>query len=460
MARQLLLHWIDVFHHFLPVSDAEQGSVAMQTRLAVGEERDSIRVGLTTLVGATLLAAIVFNPVLAFINAGIMGIGRNHVAAAEMLVVAFALMLIAFNARRIMLPWIGLLAGMAGAGIFFGLVNYEMELRYIRDIVNIPIFVLLGMLFVRGDIVRLIIFVQLLVLTVLLFEGLLPREFGTTFDIISYYVNTRGFSEELFWNPDSTLFVSATRPGERFMLSFLEIHRLSSLFLEPVSLGNYTVIMIIFIVAFWRRMSFLQKAFLVGSTLIILVGSDGRLALVIGVIIIAGSFVYTRLPAFSHIIYLPAAVLAAALIVSLLGIRSGADDFPGRVAFSMDMLATLDLSAMMGLSQYTSVRYDDSGIAYFIVTQSILGVTAIWLFICLIFSQKTRTNIIFIHGIAIYISLNLLVSYSLFSIKTASLLWFIYGYLHAEEVEAGSEQDGRALTQQAVQPQAAFGRIR
>lgn len=425
----------------------------MQMRLAADERSQGITVGLTTIVGATLLAALLFNPFLAFVNASVREIGRNHVAAAEMLIVATALLLIAFNARRIMLPWIGLLAGIAGAGIFFGLLNYQMELRYIRDVVNIPIFVLLGMLFVRGDMVRLFILAQSLVLTVLLFEAYLPNEFGATLDIISYYVNTRGFSEELFWNEESTLFVSATRIGERFMMPFLEVHRLSSVFLEPVSLGNYTIIATIFTVAFWRRMSLFRKVFLAASTAIILIGSDGRLALVICLIIIAGAFIFTRLPAYSQILYLPGAVVAAALIVSLFGIRSGTDDFPGRVAFSMEMLASLDLSALMGLSQYMSVRFDDSGIAYFIVTQSILSVTAIWLFICLTFSQRTRTNIIFIHGIAIYISLNLLVSYSLFSIKTASFLWFIYGYLHAEEVEGGKEQKGRV-----VHPQAALGR--
>lgn len=430
----------------------------MQIRLAVHEQRDSITVGLTTLVGATLLAAFLFNPFLAFINASVMGIGRNHVVAAEMLVVATALLLIAFNARRIMLPWIGLLAGLVGAGIFFGLVNYQMELRYIRDVVNIPIFVLLGMLFVRGDLVRLVMLVQLLVLVVLLFEAFFPADFGATFDIVSYYVNTRGFSEELFWNADSTLFVSATRPGERFLLGFLEIHRLSSLFLEPVSLGNYTVLLTIFITAFWQRMSIFQKTFLVASTLVILIGSDGRLAVVISLLIVFGALVFTRLPAYSHILYLPGAVIAAALLVSLLGIRSGTDDFPGRIAFSMDMLASLDLSALMGLSQYTSVRFDDSGIAYFLVTQSIIGVMAIWLFVCLTFSQRTRTNIIFIHGIAIYISLNLLVSYSLFSIKTASLLWFIYGYLHAEELDRAKARASQASLDYAAQPKAALSR--
>jgi putative polymerase len=404
-------------------------------RLAVSQSDDSLRVGWTTLAGAVVMAAVLFNPFLALVNARVTALGRDHVALVEFLVVAAALGLVALNARRIMLPWIALLAAIVAAGIFFGLINYQMEIRYIRDVLSIPVFILLGMLFVSGNIVRLMIVIQAVVLVVLIYEGIFPREFGETFNIISYYVNTRGFQEAAFWDPDSTLFVSATRPDERFMMGFLDIHRLSSVYLEPVSLGNHVVIYAIFIAAFWRRMTLWQKAFLIASNVLILIGSDGRLAFVTCLMVVGGAFFFHRLPRYSHILYLPLSVLFAALVVSIAGIRSTGDDFPGRVAFSMDMMATLDVAALMGLRQYMSERYLDSGIAYFLATQSIFGVAAIWLMVCALFRQPTRGHVVFIHSVAIYIAFNLLISYSLFSIKTAAILWFIYGYLQAEALD-------------------------
>jgi hypothetical protein len=39
---------------------------------------------------------------------------------------------------------------------------------------------------------------------------------------------------------------------------------------------------------------------------------------------------------------------------------------------------------------------------------------------------------VLVHGICLYLSLNLTVSYSMFSIKTAAPLWFIYGWVAAQ----------------------------
>jgi putative polymerase len=53
----------------------------------------------------------------------------------------------------------------------------------------------------------------------------------------------------------------------------------------------------------------------------------------------------------------------------------------------------------------------------------------IWLAICFLQPQTNRTAIAFMNGLAIYVSLSLLISYSMFSIKTAAPLWFLYGYI-------------------------------
>jgi hypothetical protein len=44
----------------------------------------------------------------------------------------------------------------------------------------------------------------------------------------------------------------------------------------------------------------------------------------------------------------------------------------------------------------------------------------------------------FVHAIAIFIPLNLLVSYSFFSIKVASSIWFLYGFYFKKDSSKAS----------------------
>jgi putative polymerase len=395
------------------------------------------------IVGWTLVAAVTFNAVLALINAHVFALSRNHVMLAEAIIICVIVAMIAFRATRPMLRWISLLLIVVGLGIVLGLLNGSIDPKYIRDVVLIPVFILFGMLYARHDILKPVAFLQAIVFVILMFEGLSPQLYGTTFNIIAYYINTRDFVEAAFWNPEFLLFLSATRPVERFMMSFLELHRLSSIFLEPVSLGNYVVIITIFIVTFWRRMSNWQKLFFILTTFAILVGSDGRLALVTCFIVIAGYFVFPRMPAYSNVLYLPVLLALSALWVFLMQIPAEGDTFPGRVSFSLDLLSHLDVAALIGLDQRISVFSADSGIVYFIVTQSLIGVVIIWLFVALGLPQDNRERVLFVHATCLYLPLNLLVSYSLFSIKTASLLWFVYGYLYAQSMIERSAGAGR-----------------
>src|SRR5262249_54170721 len=147
------------------------------------------------------------------------------------------------------------------------------------------------------------------------FELLFPDAYSRTFDILSYYVNTRNFSMRDFWNQDSSLFVSATRPDERFLLGFLNIHRASSIFLEPVSLGNYAIVVTAFTLAFWREMSAAKKIFFALTTLIIVVGSDGRLAATTCTALVLSSFIFPFLPRYSNVFYLPGALVLCVTVV-------------------------------------------------------------------------------------------------------------------------------------------------
>ena len=90
------------------------------------------------------------------------------------------------------------------------------------------------------------------------------------------------------------------------------------MFLEPVSLGNYVLIVTAFLCANYRHLSLKVLTFLLVGNFIALVACDGRLATVSSMIVVLFTLVATRLPRQSALLYLPATLIGAVLLVTLL----------------------------------------------------------------------------------------------------------------------------------------------
>jgi putative polymerase len=335
------------------------------------------------------------------------------------------------NYKPQMAPWYVLLGFLATFAVLRSLFMGGVEAKYLRDVMLIPIFVVLGMTFDERNLTRFLVALHAVVLAVMLLEAFDVETYTNLFGIQSYYINTRGYSDEDFWNKESELFVSAVR-DERF-LGFIDLPRLSSVFLEPVSLGNYCIIMLAFTFARFPDLSWRNRLFLGLGSLAMLIGSDSRLATASSIAILAVVVLAPRLPRGSAVFYLPVALLAAFVIVDTAGLRAGMDDFPGRVAYTVDLLRQYDLQDFVGLSDHFLSKSVDSGFAYLVTTQSILGVAAIWLFIALAPAEERADQIRFTHAACLFIALTMLVSYSFVSIKTAALLWFIQGSLQSRQ---------------------------
>jgi putative polymerase len=388
------------------------------------------------MAAATVYIAVVFNFVLAIVNAHTFGLSKTSIIVAEMLIVGTAIAVCARSLNRLMIPWLVVISALAILFIFISMFRQSLEAKYFRDVLLIPVFIMLGTTFAKGNIVRLFIVLQGTVMAVMIFEGASPILFGDLTNPQSYYINTRDFVAEDFWNRDSNLFVSAMRPpGMGQFIPGLDIFgittRLSSVFLEPVTTGNWATVAVIFMTAFWRMLTRKETIFLILSTLAILVGSDGRFATVTTLIILAVAMILRILPRYAYALYLPGAFVAAIVVGIFFESSARVDDFLGRLAFSVWVFTSIDFwnAVGIGLSPQLLGRSFDSGITYFVVTQSFLGVFVIWLAICFLQPQTNRTAIAFMNGLAIYVSLSLLISYSMFSIKTAAPLWFLYGYI-------------------------------
>jgi putative polymerase len=379
-----------------------------------------------------LILAVCFNAILAILNGHGVTLQRGHVAFAEIAIYVAALAILVFNADRRMFPWFILAFFIVLNGLLLSLGNGAFNPKYMRDVLVIPIFIMLGMTYNSQSLTRPIVILQTIVFAVALLEAARPDAFSEIFQILKYYVNTRDFAEKSFWNSESTLFVSATRPGDRFF-GFVDLHRLSSIFLEPVSLGNYCVIVAVFLIACWRRLGVGVRLYLAVSTLALLIGCDGRLAAASILIISIGIFFVRQLSSRWSVFYLPMFLLLSVLFVLSSNVDPTQDNFSGRLAGSIGTLAQVDFSGLLGLDAQSSDQAGDSGITYFLVTQSFFGVAIIWLAICLLPAGREYCTRLYVHGVAIFIPLNLMVSYSFFSIKVASLMWFCFGYLFLKD---------------------------
>ena len=379
---------------------------------------------------ASLLAAsVLFNALLAWTNGHVTPLTPSMVSVVQAAIVLAALGLgalqpIALSGRWIAMAWLLVMAALLTSAI-----RAQLEPKIIGDILLIPAFILLGAR-VEGPVLRrTVIMLQALIVTVGLWELLRPEQFGAFFRVQDYYVNTRGFKAEDFW-AGGDLFVSSERAHGRMLLDGFGFHRGSSLFLEPVSLGNWAVVTAIFTGAMWGALGRLARTFMIASVAALLVICDGRLALTVILLFCLWlplcRFIPDRLAAF----YLPG-LLVLLMLGGMLGLLGGpGDNFAGRLTFGMQALGDMKLDRMLGVAE-NPIMLDDAGWADFVQSQSLVVALGLWLFLGLTRFGDAPGQRIAKHGVLLFITLCLPVSNSLLSIKTAALMWMIYGFYYA-----------------------------
>jgi len=87
---------------------------------------------------------------------------------------------------------------------------------------------------------------------------------------------------------------------------------------------------------------------------------------------------------------------------------------------------------LLGMTNTMVSQAHDAGLVYLIIGQSIFGAFMLWGFVTLGARYETPGQIRFMHAIGIWLSLFMVVGAAFLSIKTAALMWFIYGSLQAE----------------------------
>lgn len=376
-----------------------------------------------------VLTAILFNAVLCFISTvGGIHFSNVTIVLCEALILMAGLYLVRTRISgfsiRIAIVVVTMMLAMK-------LLNSGLDLKLLHDL-SIPyIFFELGTLATVRQGNRLVWAIMAIVLALGSFEVSMPVEFGKLFDVWSYYVDKGVLTTAINYG-NSTSFISGVRAGQEarsFFPSLLGPQRFSSVFLEPVSMGNFSVIVFAWCLSV-RQSEWWKNMILILAAAICAILSDSRFAFVCWFLMLG--LRYTPLYRSRFVLFcIPAGAMLALLITGSLHQLPDikpyimSDTFPGRLLFSGRLLNYWGWPQWFGLAK-SPIYTDDTGYAYVINNMGLplaLGVLGLMV----MKMPATREAASMKAMIIVYMATSLCIGANMFTIKTAALVWFLYG---------------------------------
>jgi hypothetical protein len=381
------------------------------------------------------IAGMVYNGLLAILNAHGFAIGRNHVIAAEILILAAGgVVILASGPRR------GDGAAAAFAAFFIldalvvSMLNNDFFVDMARNAAIVSVFMMLGARIDSRHLNRCFTIAAIIVLAVLLLEMVSEQAYARLFAPADYFANTRGIAKQNF--DQMGLFANALGFDSRFAIVTIMDHRACSIFLEQVSLANFAIVLTMVLACNWRDLPLRTAAFYAALIILIIITTNSRLALGLILLTPVAVLLASHLNRNLTLLIMPL-TLAIAGAVAMNSSAIYTDDLPGRLTKTVRALGNMDLSAMGGLNTSSAAGFADSGYAYVIYASSIFGILALWLFTSLVMAENKPRMLRCSLMLNLYIFCSLTVSgNSVFSMKTAALLWLLVGNVRSDASEA------------------------
>lgn len=385
-------------------------------------------------VFVVMLGAMCFHMALCFVNTKVGGVGNGALIGSEIAILGAVLMLSypAIEYGRFLVVG-GILFYVVALATTRTVVHAEpLGIKPARDLL-IPIaFFFFGMRSAdirRAD--RLVAVAAGIAVAVGIVEYAFPDRFTEVFNIAKFYVD-RGAMHAGQSPQSSNLFISGMRPdalGGRNLLPFLGEHRVSSVFLEPISAGNFGII-----VYMWALVRSLARGRvywgLFAAAAIMIVLSDSRFGAMFCVVA-TGIAVPPPAVGAAIAMSLPGVALAALIFLPdhLEKMHVMGNGFISRLILSGHFIGALDVQNWLGIMTPDFQPFD-SGYAYSFIGFGIVGVAALWVVFWTIGGRGWQFHS-YKNLVAAYYAVLLCVSNSPYTIKTASLLWFLLGVLSA-----------------------------
>jgi putative polymerase len=403
--------------------------------------------GLGWTAGTIILAAIGFNAFLCFLNTRGVAISNIDVILSEVLLISAAVVVCRNHFNLIHISVLALIVFYTVAISALRYANVPdggFDPKISRDLMIPVVFFLFGKAVDDIRVADKIVSVATATLLAFaLFEYFFLDAFLRVFGIAEYYI-ARGTVEASDWarNVSQGLMVSGLRPAEqgRTLFPLLGGHRISSLFLEPSTLGNYGTL-----VALWAALrSRMEGRLFVGLALggfALLILSDTRFNAYFVLLALPFLLAPPRLTTLA-VLLLPFATMLALylLAASSAGSFNSVPMVEGREAYdrllySGRVLFDFNAYNWLGL-EVSRAQTFDTGYGYVISNIGIIGFAALWaLFMSL--QGSNRFFYAFRNVLAVYFAALLCISASQFTIKIAALLWFLLGVLSVVKATDG-----------------------
>ncbi len=406
---------------------------------AAVQPRQDARIALAVLIGA-----LTFNAGLCFVNTNLARVSDTAVMGMELILISTALGL---SLGRSAAPYLILAVFISYMAMLMAM-RPLLDPKAVRDFLIPVAFYLFGRKYADLRIAdKAALLSGLIVFVFGVFEFAALDVYLKYFNIIQYYVARGTVAPTELAGQTSSLFASGMRPDARALLPFLGPHRASSVFLEPVSTGNFGAI--VYLWALCRpdmRRRWLTMATGIGAVIL----ADARFGAYVCLAGTAVCFLSPRLPR-AFWLALPFAMLAS---LAIYGFTSAQVDWEnnigGRLLWTARLITSLGTPAVWGVSP-DKPFLSDSGYAYSLNQIGLAGLIGFWgLFI---FAPENSARAWrFKACVATYICLLLLISDSVYSIKTAALLWFMLGSSDGAPAPIRRGADRRPAEQQAPVP--------
>jgi putative polymerase len=378
-------------------------------------------------IASTLVvAAATFNMGLCFLNTRGLPISAAHVIATEVVIIGLAASL----SYRVLTPQISVFAAIILAYLCtLWLIHSAVNPKVVRDVLIPLVFLLCGSAQAEPrDADRLVYILILIVFAFAIVEWFWFDRFLNVFDITSYYLAKGRADASEVWMEVNVAMNGIRVEGEgRTLFPVLGLHRVSSVFLEPLSAEYFSVIAFAWLLVRFRAAPLKNLIFMaLVATVIIL--ADGRLAAIACLLLIIARMLPLLPP--TGLWLLPFVSIAGAMIyATILPGQEVDQSFAGRLVGSGRLIAGFGLNEWFGISHslaQSTLDNLDSGYAYLIYAVGLPGLVLLWTAFSFARDQ-TVDGARFRTLLALYLSLALCVSEGVFSIKTAALAWFLLG---------------------------------
>jgi putative polymerase len=364
-----------------------------------------------------LPGCILFNFFLCLIHTLAFDVSVPMIIACEIVLVGVSAFYGFFQINRAKLYWLAIIGVQITLMLLLSLARDEFLMKPIRDMIIMPVFVVLGLSAARLKLTSFLLWMGAIIIAVAMWEGFALENFTQYFNIRKYYVGKGVIGEDMF--------------------------------IEPVSLGFFGFIIGLYFTAMKRNLSL--PIFLLGLVIsyTLIVISDARMAFMSLTLMLMLRPLIARIDHRFAFLVFPGILFVAFIIYITQVFGTSGEGIGWRVDDTMKKLSVMSFDLFLGLS--TDKYYaEDSALLKIFQFQGVLGILLYWLSPIFFMRHMNEEPRIYLFGITMFLSFGFIISSAILTIKTAALLWFLYGYLVAWTIKRDEDLHDKEINDRAI----------